>query len=439
MLKFIKLFIAAITVAFTLMSCSKKQANSAEVLVTDAPNIIFIIADDMGWDAFGNYPNINSRKANTPVLDSLAKTGITFNNYWVNPECSPTRAAMLTGKYGFRTGVGTAGATLQNNEYIIQKYITDKTNNLYSNAVIGKWHVSATNNLSAPENFGVQYYSGLFTGALPNYDNWTITSNGAQQNTTTYSTTQLIDQSATWVKNQTKPFFLWLALIAPHTPFHRPPVALITDKSLTDHQTTIDNNPLPYYLAAIEAMDKEIGRLITSLTAAQKENTVFIFMGDNGSPKQVAQFPYSALKSKSTLFQGGINTPLIISGKGVSRKNSLETALVQATDMFTTIAAIATSNLEKYQDGISLKPLLSNANATKRTYAYTEFFGNTVSANDGYAIRNENYKLIHLLNGTEYLYKLTIDPFEEDNLMASALSSEAQENLNQLRIIKSGL
>ncbi len=279
---------------------------------------------------------------------------------------------MLTGKYGFRTGVGTAGGTLSSNETIIQKYITDKTNNKYSNAVIGKWHVSGGANLSAPEGFGVQYYSGFLIGMVNDYYNWTQTSNGVQQNVTTYATTHFVNQSVSWMQQQTKPFFLWLAFNAPHTPFHRPPLNLITDQSLSPNQTTINTNPLPYYLASIEAMDKEIGRLISSMSAVQKENTVFVIMGDNGTPSQVAQAPYIG-KAKSTLFQGGINCPLIVSGKNVTRKNVVETALVQTTDMFATFADIAGAGSANYNDGISIKPLFTNASATKRTFVTANF------------------------------------------------------------------
>ncbi|RZK59879.1 MAG: DUF4976 domain-containing protein [Pedobacter sp.] len=443
MIKFIKsyFFVGLLLLAGNLLSCKKKSSiqEPTPTPSSNLPNIVFIIADDMGWDTFGNFAGIGSTKAKTPTLDSLAANGVTFTNYWVNPECSPTRAAMLTGKYGFRTGVGTAGGVLQNSETVIQKYIGEKTNNAYSSAVIGKWHVSGTNNLTAPEGFGIPYYSGFLVGAVPDYYNWTETTNGSQKAVTTYTTTQFINESSSWIKQQSKPFFLWLALNAPHSPFHRPPLSLISDKTLADNQASINANPLPYYLASIEAMDKEIGRLIVSLTIAQRENTVFVFMGDNGTPTQVAQLPYSASKSKSSLFQGGVNTPLIISGKNVSRKKITETAMVQATDMFATLADVAGIGISTYQDGTSIKPLFSNASAVKRAFVYTEFFGNSPSTNDGYAVRDENYKLIHLLNGTEYLYKLSVDPFEQTNLMSGTLTNEAQQSLSQLRQIKATL
>ncbi len=437
-------FIASLFLISVLMSCSKDT--SSDTIVSNpnsSPNIIFIIADDLGWDVFGNYVGFSGIKANTPTLDSLAQNGITFTNYWTNPLCAPTRAAILTGKYAFRTGVGGVQepitAVLQSNETIIQKHINTKTSNKYATAIIGKWHVSANNQFKEPENLGVGYYSGIFLGAVTDYYNWTQTSGGTQQNITTYTTTHMVNQSVSWVQQQNKPFFLWLAFNAPHSPFHRPPLDLISNKTLTDNKNTINANPYPYYLASIEAMDKEIARLISSLTATQKENTVFVFMGDNGTPGQVAQSPNTNTNSKNTLFQGGVNTPLIICGKNVTRKNVIETALVQAPDMFATFADIAGAGSANYQDAVSLKPLFSDANAPKRTFVYTEQFGNTPTTNDGYAIRNTSYKLIRLQNGTEYLYKISTDPFEKSNLLSGALSAEAQQNLDQLRAIKAGL
>ena len=408
-----------------------------------SPNIIFIIADDMGWDVFGNYPGISGTKANTPTIDSLARNGITFTNFWVNPVCAPTRAALLTGKYAFRTGVGGVQtpqtATLQNTETVIQKYFKDSTADKYATAVIGKWHVNAGNNLNAPENFGVGYYSGIFVGAVQNYFSWTQTSGGTQQTITTYATTHFVNQSVNWIQQQTKPFFLWLAFNAPHTPFHRPPLNLITNQNLVDNPSIINANPYPYYLAAIEAMDREIARLIASLTPDQKQNTVFVFIGDNGTPAQVAQTPYLINGTKSKLFQGGINTPLIVSGKNVTRKNVLETALLQGPDMFATFADIAGAGNSNYKDGSSIKPLFTNAAAAQRSFVYSEQFGNTSTTDDGYTIRNSNYKLIHLQSGTEYFYKINTDPFETTNLLLNTLTAEAQQNLDQLRQIKAGL
>jgi arylsulfatase B len=422
-----------------LLQTACSDDSPAQTIASDKPNILLIIADDMGWDAFGKYPGTNGQKANTPVLDSLAQAGITFTNLWVNPVCSPTRASIFTGKYGFRTGVGTAigGNTggLSSSETLLQKYINDKTDNQYATAVIGKWHMSNNTQLSAPEQFGVGYYSGIFTGTVPSYTNWTKTSSGQQSTVTTYATTYFIDDSKNWISQQSKPWFLSLTLNAPHTPFHRPPLNLISDKTLIDDVTTINNNRLTYYLAAIEAMDAELGRFFNSLTDEQKKNTLIIFVGDNGTGMQVAQAPYTSLTSKESLWQGGINTPMIVSGYSVNRQNEIDNALVNGTDLFATMADVADTGTSEINDSYSLKSLFDNSTTFARKYAYSELF-DSGTANDGWTIRDNKYKLIHLSNGDEYFYDLSVDPFESTNLISTALSAEASTALTAIRAEK---
>jgi len=113
--------------------------------------------------------------------------------------------------------------------------------------------------------------------------------------------------------------------------------------------------------------------------------------------------------------------------------------LTKDADLFASFADPCGTGVSTYQDGISLKPLLTDANAIKRTYVYSEQFGNNPSTNDGYAIRNTSYKLIHLQSGTEYFYKISSDPFEQVNLLLNPLTVEAQQNLDQLRVIQAGL
>lgn len=423
----------------TILICAHGCSDPQVFILSDKPNIIFIIADDMGWDAVGKYPGALGQKAKTPVLDSLANVGVTFTNLWVNPVCSPTRATILTGKFAFRTGVGTAvgGNTggLNSNETLIQKYINDKTNNEYSTAVIGKWHVSNNTQLSAPEQFGVGFYSGIFTGTINDYYNWTQTSNGQQSTVNTYATSYFVDQSKKWISQQSKPWFLWLAFNAPHTPFHRPPLNLISDKTLVDNQATINSNKVPYYLAAIEAMDAEMGRLFNSFTEEQKKNTLIIFVSDNGTGMQVAQTPYSSGTSKESLSQGGINTPMIICGYGVNRKNQIDNSLVNGTDLFATIAEVAGTGVSEINDGYSLRALLDNSGVFPRMYAYSEQFDSSTDK-DGWTMRDSQFKFIHLTNGNEYFYDLSIDPFETNNLIATTLSDEAINALTEIRAEK---
>lgn len=374
------------------------------------PNILFIIADDMGLDACPGY-NIGSLKPNMPNLQKLIDSGIKFNNLWSNPTCTPTRAGIITGKYGIRTGVLAVNDPLSTSETSLQKYLDLNTKNTYSHAVIGKWHLSRDTN--HPNTMGVNYFAGFTGGGLPSYTNWILNINGTTSESTDYSTSKFTDLAIDWVNKQSKPWFLWLAYNAPHTPFHLPPNNLHFQGALPTDKGSIDTNPLPYYLAAIEALDTEMGRLISSLSAEEKENTIIIFIGDNGTPNKVAQ-EYNSRRVKGTIYQGGVNVPMIISGKGVSRVNENEDALINTTDLFATIGEIAGVNNREYNDSKSFKTLLEDINAQKRDYVYTE--------NNDVTIRNQTHKYVYFNDGTEALYDLKANPLENPNLL----------NVNQL-------
>jgi arylsulfatase B len=409
---------------------------------SDPPNILVIIADDMGWDAFGNYPGTNGVKAKTPVIDSLAQVGVTFYNFWVNPTCSPTRANLLTGKYSFRTAIGSAlggnSVGLKSSEILLQQYIANQSPNNYALALIGKWHLGSSVGLTAPEQFGIGYFSGIFQGTVADYYNWTRTSNGIQTQVTNYATSYFVDQSISWIQKQDQPWFLWLAFNAPHTPFHLPPIGLISNKSLPVDQASINSNRLIYYLAAIEAMDTEIGRLFSSFTEEERRKTIVIFLGDNGTGVQVAQLPYSSTKSKESLFQGGINVPLIISGASNSRKNEIDLSLVNGTDLYATIAAFSGVEVSAINDSYSLIPLLKGEGSFPRKIAYSEQFGSDLPS-EGWAIRNQRYKLIQLNNGVSYLFDLISDPFENIDLLAKPLTTEELQAVQELRLEKEKL
>jgi arylsulfatase A-like enzyme len=406
-----------------LCSCSSSNVDVTDVdTPTDAtsskPNILLVIADDMGLDATPSFSE-GTIKPNMPNLQALMDTGITFKNTWSYPVCSPTRASILTGKYGIKTGVLEVGNIINTSETSIQQFLDDTTSNAYASAIIGKWHLS--NSATDPITMGVDYYAGLLTGGVQSYTNWNLTENGVTSNSTEYTTTKFTDLAIDWVGNQSKPWFLWLAYNAPHTPFHLAPTSLHSQGSLPTDTASIDVNPIPYYMSAIEAMDTELGRLISSFTIEEKANTVVIFIGDNGTPNQVAQSPYSARKAKNSLYQGGVNVPMVVSGAGVTRANAQEDALVHTADLFSTIASIAGVSTSTRENSTSFYPLLTNSSASTRSYVYTEISNNGL----GYTIRNRGYKLIKYDSGVEEFYNLAVDAYENSNLIGTALSSEA--------------
>lgn len=408
------------------ISCSSDEEPESSMddgITSESPNILLIIADDLGKDAINGYSE-GSIKPNTPYIDAIRTNGITFHNFWVNPTCTPTRSAIITGKYGYRTGVKGVGDVLSSSETILQKYISDNTNNRYASAIIGKWHLSGSNTNVNPESFGVDYYAGLIRGAVDDYYQWQLTEDGSTSLQTNYTTEVFTDLAINWVNDQSKPWFLWLAYNAPHTPFHVPPANMHSQGSLPEYSAGMDATP--YYMAAIEAMDFQIREFMDNIPEDEKDNTIIIFIGDNGTPNQVAQTPFTSTTVKNSLYQGGINVPMFISGAGVSRSGT-DNNLISGTDLFATISELAGISVNEYHDSKSFKALLT-INQSTRDYQYSEIADGTI---DSWTISNGQYKLLVSANGNEEMYDLTNDPYEQNNLLAGNITAnEASTKLD---------
>ncbi|WP_108945699.1 Lcl domain-containing protein [Shewanella halifaxensis] len=384
------------------------------------PNILLIIADDMGKDATNGFSE-GQVKPITPTLDAIQNTGLSFDNFWSYPSCTPTRASMITGKYGVNTGVKWVGDILDPQEVTLQRHINTLTNDRYATAVVGKWHISGAEPTINPEDFGIDFYAGIISGAVNDYYEWEMYEDGATSMQTEYATTKLTNIAIDWIaQQQDKPWFMWMAYNAPHTPFHVPPSSMHSQGDLAEYQD--DMEALPYYLAAIEAMDYQIGRLLETIPQDELENTVIIVMGDNGTPSSVAQSPYRQGSSKGSVYQGGVNVPLFVTGKGVTRTGLIEN-LASATDIFSTIVDIAGIDDPNIHDSLSFKPLFTN-DVHIRDYQYVEKEDGEV---DLWAISNGEYKLIVNADGTIKLYHLTIDPYEENDLVSAGSLSEAEQ------------
>jgi len=383
------------------------------------PNILFIISDDQGLDASSQY-SISDDLPQTPNLDELAKQGLTFENMWATPACSTTRGTIITGKYGINSGVTTVPATLSNEHEVLQQYLKRNTETEnYQSAVFGKWHLNGGGNDTHPNDVGIDYYAGNL-GNLSDYYNWSLTTNGVTENSTDYHSTKITDLAINWLNQQTSPWFAWVAYSAPHSPFHLPPEAL-HNRDLSDSAAAINNNKRAYYLAAIEAMDSEIGRLFNAMDQATRDNTIIIFIGDNGTPKNVIDtVTYNTSHGKGSLYQGGIAVPFIVSGNGVTRINERESALISATDLYATVAEIAGVPTTKVHDSQSFKALLSDGNVAAESYLYTAFESEEVT---GWATRSQDYKLITLAGGSQELYALNNDFSERNNLLPTTDAS----------------
>jgi arylsulfatase A-like enzyme len=407
-----------------------------------AQNILLIIADDYGADSSSLYNSTNAGASlpPTPNIASLAQNGVLFRNAYANPICSPTRACLITGRHGFRTGIGDVvmgpeSPVLTSRELTLPEVFAANAPLGYQLAQFGKWHLA--NGPMSPNTIGGwPYFAGILMGGVASYTNWTKTVNGVSTaNYTNYATTDLVNEAAAWIQAQAnQPWFAWVAFNAPHNPLHKPPNALCPHyTSLSGTTADINANPRRYFEAMTEAMDTEIGRL---LAAVNRTNTHIIFLGDNGTLGQVIQPPFSATRAKGTLYEGGVRVPFIVAGPAVANPGRTNDTLLHAVDVFATVLDLAgisnavtlTTNVI---DSQSIVPLLTGTSNLTR-YVYAEKFNtNAPVASDGRALRNSQFKLIQF-TGSEELYDLLADPYEHTNLLSQAMTATQQANYYSL-------
>jgi arylsulfatase A-like enzyme len=183
-----------LSIFLVISSCKKSETIESSNTTSEnaSPNILLIIGDDIGIDPFNGFTNFGIQKAKTPTLDRLAKEGLLFTQVYSNPLCSPTRATILSGQYGFRSGVvrlpsqtvGGIKLTITS----IQQYIEQKTSNKYADAVVGKWHLSDNSNggPSNPNKMGIDYFAGFMGGEVADYYKWQKVTNGQTASSTNY-------------------------------------------------------------------------------------------------------------------------------------------------------------------------------------------------------------------------------------------------------------
>ncbi|WP_415402244.1 sulfatase-like hydrolase/transferase [Tateyamaria sp. SN3-11] len=383
-----------------------------------APNILLIIADDMGIDASLCY-YLGDQQAPMPNLQAMCDTGVVFDNAYAAPTCSPTRATIMSGLYGFRTGVGAPVDPEGSNQLSVDTpTIFDAlTPAGYASNVIGKWHLSSRAlGYDAPADMGVSDYFGLYTGGVRDYFNWTAIEDGAEVQIDGYATTVFTDRAIDWIDAQNQPWFLWLAYTAPHAPFHLPPDDLHSYDDLPGDAASIDANPLPYYQAMLEALDTEIGRLLSSMSPQERDNTIVMFVGDNGTPNQVTRTLYSDHGAKGTIYDSGTRVPLIVSGPGIEAARTRD--FVNTTDLHATIAALAGASVTT-PDSIDFSPILAGEPGA-RNVAYIEHFTERQTRGGGiygWAIREGAYKLVAPDGAPQELYNVVDDPFELTDLL----------------------
>jgi len=321
---------------------------------TDPPiggNVLLIVVDDLGLDHLLTY-GLATDAPPTPNIDTLATESVLFENAYTYAVCTPTRAAILTGRYGRRTGAVHPIQFLESTyelpveEVTAPEMLRESPWFVYANSAIGKWHLGAIAGVSGPLHpnlSGFDDHRGS-AGNLPHnvlgggtgYFFWEKVINGTVTQSEEYASSATTDDTLDRIDLMPEPWFAYVAYNAPHGPFHVPPPELHSyvglDGESPDHLK---------YDAMVEALDSEIGRLLDSLAPDLRARTTVIFVGDNGTPTEVITPPFDSTRGKNTPYDGGVQVPMLVSGPLVSQPGTTTTALVHAMDIYATMAHIA--------------------------------------------------------------------------------------------------
>lgn len=389
------------------------------------PNIIVIIADDMGYADVGFN---GCEDIPTPNIDSLAKNGIKFTNGYVShPWCAPTRAGLITGRYQQRFGFehnprfdfNDEIAGIHDGEITLAQLLKDSG---YSCGIVGKWHLGAHEKFHPikrgfDEFFGFRggghdYFKSRDTIDAPMYQLPLERNFGSWEPLKGYLTFVLADEAARFIKRHYgKPFFLYLAFNAPHAPLQAPEEYVHKFEHIPDKRRRI-------YAAMVNALDDAIGQVLQTIRdLGLEENTLIFFLSDNGGPIGDASngSRNDPLRGgKGGLYEGGIRVPFVIQWKGNLPSGKVHEYPVICLDIFATALAAANVGLPKDRkiDGVNLLPYLRN----ERTGMPHEFLFWRIGGGTWMAVRNARYKLHRRKDGNIELYDLQADIGEQKNL-----------------------
>jgi N-acetylgalactosamine-6-sulfatase len=403
------------------------------------PNIVFILADDLGYGDLGCYGRKDIR---TPVIDRIAAEGVKFTQYYANgPECSPTRAAFLTGRYQHRVGglecaigngnVGRYDDAIRLRETHDLGLPVEETSIArmlkmagYTTAITGKWHLGYEPKF-APHLHGFDHAFYAVGGGMDyfhyidNVASYYLFQNGKPVGREGYFTDLATDEAVNFVdKHADEPFFLYVPYTAPHSPFQGPddykPDPLPLDSPLWRQGSA----PPDVYIAMIEHMDKCIGRILKALDRNDlASNTVVIFSSDNGGTGSARNTPLS--KAKGTTFEGGIRVPAVARWPGVIPSGTVSDQVCITFDFSASIVRIAGAKVPKGRqfDGIDILKLVEIGQPPQKR---TLFWRGRRGDRTRWAVRDGDMKYIRAASAgrsEEYLFDLKDDVGETNDLL----------------------
>jgi arylsulfatase A-like enzyme len=401
------------------------------------PNVVLILSDDQGYGDIGCYGT--EADPRTPQLDALAASGVRFTNFYANaPMCSPTRAALLTGRYPYRCGVpfvlGSEADVvgLKGDEVTLAETLTEAG---YRTGLIGKWHLG-TAPQSLPNSQGFADFYGFRSGCIDYFSHRYYWGLGAGRPSfhDLYRNAEEIDESGQYAthlitresvrfieENRAKPFFLFVSYSAPHYPMHAP-------KQYLERFKHVDDPDRAMHLAMIAAMDDGIGEIVAALGRnGLREKTLIFFQSDNGATHEDRagdggrNTPFRGYKF--SLFEGGIRMPAIANWPGIVPAGKVRAQMAASMDLFPTLTKLCGGKLPRGPviDGRDIWPMIVDGARSPHESLFWKRY-------DQVAVRKGPWKLVknailalgeeNQLQGDDrtFLANLDGDPGESRNL-----------------------
>jgi len=419
-------FLAASASGMAAMMASAKTSPAGGP--PDKPNVIVILADDLGWADLRCY---GAQDMETPAVDRLAAEGMKFDDFHANcPVCSPTRAALLTGRYPELVGVPGVIRTDPRDSWgnlIPQAVMLPELLRRagYHTALVGKWHLGLQSP-SLPNERGFDHFHGFLGDMMDNY----VTHRRHGQNYMRlnaevidppgHATDLFTDWACDYLKNRPadRPFFLYLAYNAPHSPIQPPPEALAAVAKRRP-----DLPPRRAALVAlIEHMDSGIGRVLQTLDRLDlARNTLVIFTSDNGGQLDLGAHNGPVRAGKGTVYEGGLRVPMLARWPGRIKPASRSGLLALTMDLMPTVMEACGLRVEHEIDGRSFLPTLLGENQPwpPRDLFFGRREGGPFKGGTIEAIRRGDWKLLRSRPGGPWeLYNLADDPMEKNDLSA---------------------
>lgn len=384
------------------------------LLASAKPNIVFMLADDLGWSDVGYHDS----EIRTPHIDSLVADGVELDRYYTFPLCSPSRAAFLTGRSPIRLGVhmpiGPTGG-MPVDEHLLPETLKAAG---YQTFLSGKWHLGLERVAWHPyrrgfdRTFGhlgpsVDYFTHIWLGGLDWYrDGRVVREDG-------YATSLIAGDAVARIttRDKSRPMFLYVAFNAPHTPLQVP-------REYTDRYGSIVDEGRRTYAAMVSAMDDGVGQILAALDdQGIAENTIVVWASDNGGGRNVGASNLPFRGSKGNAYEGGIRVPAVLRWPGVLSGGQRFSQMITAMDWFPTLAAavgVQPRNSRAF-DGVDMWTALKEGERVPRPPTILGVEGN-------YAVFREDWKLVRFTQratgrtGTS-LFRIREDPLEERDLV----------------------